>query len=108
MVVGASDVGVGEGDEDWAATSEEGDGCDSDVPVNEAEAAAEESLRQWQHTDEETEQGSNQRRRRFWRYAGELTLLGIGRLCRGGGGSCCLLRRVGGWLCGTIVLPGDK
>lgn len=76
MVVGASDVGVGEGDEDWAATSEEGDGCDSDVPVNEAEAAAEESLRQWQHTDEETEQGSNQRRSRLWRYAGGTHLAG--------------------------------
>lgn len=44
----------------------------------------------------------------FGAMEGELTLLGIGRLCRGGGGSCCLLRRVGGWFCGTIVLPGDK
>lgn len=31
MVVWASDMGVGEDDVDWAAASEEGDGCDSDV-----------------------------------------------------------------------------
>lgn len=44
--------------------------------MGEAEAAAEESLRQWQHTDEETEQGSNQRRRRIWRYGGGTHLAG--------------------------------